>query len=62
MKTDSLFTKASDLYNNKQYKEAINTYLSINPATADSMIGVATSYQELGDRDNAIAYYQKPLN
>ncbi|DAA81843.1 MAG TPA: hypothetical protein DCS44_01795 [Cyanobacteria bacterium UBA10660] len=61
MKTDSLFTKASDLYNNKQYKEAINTYLSINPATADSMIGVATSYQELGDRDNAIAYYQKAL-
>lgn len=61
MKTDILIAKAAEFYNNKQYKEAINTYLSIVPATADTMVGAATSYQELGDRNNAIAYYKKAL-
>lgn len=62
MKTDNLIAKAAEFYNNKQYKEAINAYLSVVPATADTMIGAATSYQELGERANAIAYYKKALD
>ena len=62
MKTDNLLSKASEFYNNKQYQEAINAYLSVNPATTDTMLGVATSYHELGDRANAIAYYKKALD
>lgn len=61
MKSDNLLTKAAKFYDDKQYQDAINTYLSITPATADSMLGVATSYQELDDKDNAIAYYKKAL-
>ncbi|MBQ8459485.1 tetratricopeptide repeat protein [bacterium] len=62
MKTDNQLTKASDAYNNKDYQNAINYYLSITPATVDSMIGAASSYQELGDRQNAIEYYKKALS
>ncbi len=61
MNTDSLLAKASELYNSKDYAGAIKTYLSISPATVNTMLGVATSYQELGDRDNAIEYYKKAL-
>lgn len=61
MKTDNLITKASEFYNAKNYNEAIKTYQSINPPTVNTMLGIATSYQELGDRDNAIEYYKKAL-
>lgn len=59
MKSNNLLEKAANLYNNKDYQNAINTYLSITPATANTMLGVATSYQELGDNDKALEYYQK---
>ncbi|MBD5402431.1 tetratricopeptide repeat protein [bacterium] len=62
MKTDNLLTKAAEYYNNKNYSEAIRTYLKITPATADTMVGVATSYQELGDSTNAIEYYKKAFS
>lgn len=61
MKLDSTITTAGNYYKNKQYEEAIKTYLSINPPTADTMLGVANSYQEMGDNDNAIEYYKKAL-
>lgn len=61
MKTDGIMAKAAECYNNKDYKNAVNYYLSIKPATVDTMIGAATSYQELGDKDNAIEYYKKAL-
>ena len=59
MKSDNQMAKAAEFYNNKDYQNAINSYLSITPATANSMLGAATSYQELGDKDKAIEYYQK---
>ncbi len=61
MKTDNQMSKAAEYFQNKDYQNAINTYLSINPPTADSMLGTASSYQELGDRQNAIEYYKKAL-
>ncbi len=62
MKTDGIMNKAAAAYNNKDYKNAIKYYLQITPETADSMVGAASSYQELGDRKNAILYYQKALD
>ncbi|MGN0030861.1 MAG: tetratricopeptide repeat protein [Candidatus Gastranaerophilaceae bacterium] len=61
MKTDSIMAKAAECYNNKDFKTAVSYYLSIKPATVDTMIGAATSYQELDDKDNAILYYKKAL-
>ena len=62
MKTDSLMTKADAYRNNKDYQNAIKTYLSIIPENVNTMLGVATSYQELGDRPRAIEYYKKALS
>ncbi len=62
MKSDNLMAKAAEFYNNKDYQNAANCYLAVNPATADTMIGAATSYQELGDKDKAIEYYKKALD
>ena len=61
MKTDNLLSKAAEAYNKKDYQTAINTYLTVTPATVDTILGVATSYQEMGDRTNAITYYKKAL-
>ncbi len=61
MKIDSQMAQASAFYNEKDYKNAITAYLSVNPPTVDSMLGIATSYQELGDTKNAIEYYKKAL-
>ncbi len=61
MKLDSQMRAAATLYENKNYKDAIKIYLSITPANVNTMLGVATSYQEMGDIDNAIEYYKKAL-
>ena len=61
MKTDSLMSNAAAAFNNKDFKGAIKFYEQVNPPSANSMIGVASAYQELGDRDNAIEYYKKAL-
>ena len=50
---------AASSYDNKDYKKAIKEYLAITPATENTMLGVAASYQALNDFDNAIAYYKK---
>lgn len=61
MKTDNLMANAAAAFNNKDFKGAIKFYETITPPTANSMIGIASSYQELGDKDNAIEYYKKAL-
>ena len=53
---------AANLYNNKDYKGAIEEYLKIQPATSDTMLAIASAYQNLGDTDKAIEYYKNALN
>ena len=62
MQTDSKLAHAAELYNNQDYKKAIEAYLDITPATSDTMLAVAAAYQELGDKGNAIEYYKKALS
>lgn len=57
--TSTKLASASKSYENKDYKKAIQEYLAINPATEDSMLGVAASYQALNDYNSAIEYYKK---
>lgn len=59
MKSDNFMAKGAEYFKNKAFQDAINSYLSVSPATADSMIGVATSYQELNDNTKALEYYKK---
>ena len=62
VQNDSMSAKlaqASASYDNKDYKKAIQEYMSINPPTEDSFLGIAASYQALNDYNNAIAYYKK---
>ena len=61
MKTDNQLAKASEAYNNKNYQKAIEYYSQITPSTVGTLVGIASSYQELGDKDNAILYYEKAL-
>ena len=61
VQNDSVSTKlaaASSSYEYKDYKKAIQQYLAIKPATEDSLLGVAASYQALGDFNSAIEYYK----
>lgn len=60
--TDEKLELASTYYNNKDYQNAINEYLKITPATADTMLGVASAYQNLNDTDKAIEYYKQALS
>ncbi len=53
---------ASQSYENKDYQRAVQQYLAINPATEDSLLGAAASYQALGDYNSAIEYYKKAEN
>ena len=53
------FDKAAEYFNNKDYQNAINEYAKVNPPTSDSMLGIASAYQNLGDNNKAIEYYQK---
>lgn len=57
--TDSKLAVAANYYNNKDYQNAINEYLKIQPPTAEIMLGVASSYQNLNDNAKAIEYYKK---
>lgn len=60
--TDTKLAKAAEFFNNKDYQNAINEYLKIQPPTADSMLGVASAYQNLNDIENSITYYKKALD
>ena len=55
------FANASDFYAKKDYNKALNTYLSINPPTEESLIGAAASYQGLNQPQSAIDFYKKAL-
>jgi len=57
--TSTAIASASKSYENKDYKKAIEQYLSVNPATENSLIGIAASYQALEDFSKAIEYYKK---
>lgn len=54
-----ILANASSSYENKDYKKALSAYLSINPATEDSLLGAAASYQGMENYDKAIEYYKK---
>ena len=58
----SKFDKAAEYFNNKDYENAIREYAKIQPPTADSMLGIASAYQNLENRAKAIEYYQKALS
>ena len=57
----TILAEASKSYEKKDYKNAIKQYLAVNPATEDSLLGVAASYQSLEDFENAIVYYKKAM-
>ena len=52
---------AAKSFENKDYKTAIQQYLAINPATEDSLLGIAASYQSLENYDKAIEFYKKAM-
>jgi len=54
-----VMSNASSTYENKDYKKALSLYLSVNPATENSLLGAAASYQGLENYDKAIEYYKK---
>lgn len=60
--TDEKLEKAANYYNNKDYQNAINEYLTIKPATSDTMLAIASAYQNMGDNAKAIEYYKQALN
>lgn len=62
MRSDSLMAQATEYQNNKDYENAILVYKKIVPETVNSMLGIAGSYQSLGDRAKAIEYYKKALS
>lgn len=57
----TILANATKSYENKDYKTAIKQYSSVVPATEDSLVGIAASYQSLEDYDNAIIYYKKAM-
>lgn len=61
IKFDTQMTLAANLYKEKKYQDAADAYIAITPPTVNTMLGAATSYQELGDKDKAIDYYKKAL-
>ncbi|MBQ8887455.1 MAG: tetratricopeptide repeat protein [Candidatus Gastranaerophilales bacterium] len=55
------YNLASNSFQSGNYQQAIIEYSKINPPTADSLIGIAASYQSLNDNANAITYYKKAM-
>ena len=52
---------ASNAFQSGNYQKAITEYSKIIPATADSLLGIAASYQSLKDNVQAITYYKKAM-
>lgn len=53
---------AANYYNSKDYQNALNEYLKIQPATADTMLGAASCCQNMNNNAKAIEYYKQALN
>ena len=51
--------EAAAAFNNKDYEKAIEAYLKVVPPTSDTMLAIASAYQNLDDNVNAIIYYKK---
>ena len=56
---NSKLARAAEFYNKQDYKNAIATYQEISPATMESLLGIASTYQTMKDSKNAISYYEK---
>ncbi len=56
-----LYADATNLFEQGKYQEAITKYLSIQPQTDESTLGVAASYQALENYPKALEYYKKAL-
>lgn len=55
------YEAATKLYENADFKGALENYLKINPQTPEVQIAVANCYYELKDYQNAVLYYEKVL-
>ena len=55
----NVLSNASSSYEKKDYKKALELYLSVNPATENSLLGAAAAYQSMGNYAKAIEYYKK---
>ena len=53
------FANAAKFVEAKDFKNAIIEYQKIDPANADSLLGIASCYQGLNDNKKAIEYYKK---
>ncbi len=63
MKLQELITKAKSAYENKEIEEALDLYLEAEKIAFSSelLIEIALIYDELGNYDKAIEYYEKVL-
>ncbi len=57
----SLESRADIFMARKMYREAIETYLQIKPATAVVLNKVGIAYHQMGDLDSAKKYYQRAV-
>ena len=58
-KINSIMEKAAQAYEKQDYQNAIKLYETINPQTIESLIGIASSYQALGQNNKAIDFYKE---
>ena len=57
----TILAEAINYYENKDYKNALTKYLSIQPETEDSLLGIASCYQALDNHNSALDYYKKAM-
>ncbi len=57
----SYLSSASKAIESADYEKAIELYSRINPATVESLIGIASAYQELGNSQKALDYFKQAL-
>lgn len=55
------FDEASKYFNSGDYQKAISIYQSIQPATFDSLSGLAACYKALNQYPQAIEYYKRAI-
>lgn len=56
------FDDAAKYFQNGEFQKALDLYQSVQPATFDSLNGIAASYKALNNDAQAIEYYKKALN